>query len=87
MAKQVAHEVKNPLTPMKLTIQNFERKFDPQDPEIENKVHKMSKVVVEQIDLIAEVASAFSEFAKLPEKEDTILNLNEEIKKIVDIFD
>lgn len=81
MAKQVAHEVKNPLTPMKLTIQNFERKFDPQDPEIENKVHKMSKVVVEQIDLIAEVASAFSEFAKLPEKEDTILNLNEEIKK------
>ncbi|MCL1667842.1 ATP-binding protein [Elizabethkingia ursingii] len=87
MAKQVAHEVKNPLTPMKLTIQNFERKFDPQDPEIENKVHKMSKVVVEQIDLIAEVASAFSEFAKLPEKEDTILNLNEEIKKVVDIFD
>ncbi len=87
MAKQVAHEVKNPLTPMKLTIQNFERKFDPQDPEIENKVHKMSKVVVDQIDLIAEVASAFSEFAKLPEKEDAILNLNDEVRKIVDVFD
>ncbi|WP_262890902.1 ATP-binding protein, partial [Chryseobacterium indologenes] len=72
---------------MKLTIQNFERKFDPQDPEIENKVHKMSKVVVDQIDLIAEVASAFSEFAKLPEKEDAILNLNDEVRKIVDVFD
>ncbi|NAW51259.1 GHKL domain-containing protein [Elizabethkingia argentiflava] len=87
MAKQVAHEVKNPLTPMKLTIQNFQRKFDAQDPQIVDKVDKMSKVMVEQIDLIAEVASAFSEFAQLPEKEDVVLNLNEEIKNIVNIFD
>ncbi|KAF5276586.1 hypothetical protein FQR65_LT16293 [Abscondita terminalis] len=43
----------------------------------------MSRVMEEQIDLIAEVASAFSEFAKLPEKEDAILNLNEEIKKVI----
>jgi len=86
MAKQVAHEVKNPLTPMKLTIQNFERKFDPQDSQIKEKVNKMSKILVDQIDLIAEVASAFSEFAELPNREDKILNLNEEINKIVEIF-
>lgn len=43
MAKQVAHEVKNPLTPMKLTIQNFERKFDPTDPEIRDKVKHLSR--------------------------------------------
>jgi len=86
MAKQVAHEVKNPLTPMKLTIQNFERKFDPLDPKIKEKVTKMSRLLVDQIDLIAEVAGAFSEFAELPNKEDTILNLNEEIKNIAEIF-
>lgn len=86
MAKQVAHEVKNPLTPMKLTIQNFERKFDPQDPNVGEKVKQMSKTMVDQIDLIATVASAFSEFAKLPEKNNEVINLNAEITDILRVF-
>lgn len=86
MAKQVAHEVKNPLTPMKLTIQNFERKFDPEDPNIREKVRQMSKTVVDQIDLIATVASAFSEFAKLPEKNNEVINLNSEVEDILRVF-
>lgn len=86
MAKQVAHEVKNPLTPMKLTIQNFERKFNPEDPNIREKVKNMSKTLVDQIDLVAKVASAFSQFAQLPEKNNEIFNLNQEIKKITNIF-
>jgi len=86
MAKQVAHEVKNPLTPMKLTIQNFERKFDPNDPQIFEKVKKMSSTMVDQIDLIAAVASAFSQFAQLPEKNNEVFNLNKEISNIVEIF-
>lgn len=86
MAKQVAHEVKNPLTPMKLTIQNFERKFDPQDPDIADKVKQLSKTMVDQIDVIATVASAFSEFAKLPEKNNEVINLNSEIHDILGVF-
>ena len=86
MAKQVAHEVKNPLTPMKLTIQNFERKFDPNDPNIREKVKNLSKTVVDQIDLVAKVASAFSQFAQLPEKNNEVFNLNKEIKDIINIF-
>ncbi|OCA78620.1 two-component sensor histidine kinase [Chryseobacterium contaminans] len=86
MAKQVAHEVKNPLTPMKLTIQNFERKFDPEDPNIKEKVKLMSKTMVDQIDLIATVASAFSEFAKLPEKNNEVINLNTEVEDILRVF-
>lgn len=86
MAKQVAHEVKNPLTPMKLTIQNFERKFDPEDPNIRERVKQMSKTMVDQIDLIATVASAFSEFAKLPEKNNEIINLNNEVEDILRVF-
>lgn len=86
MAKQVAHEVKNPLTPMKLTIQNFRRKFDPNDPDIVEKVDKMSDSVVEQIDLVATVASAFSQFAQLPDKHDEEINLNREIQSIIRIF-
>ncbi|CAA7194786.1 sensor histidine kinase [Chryseobacterium nematophagum] len=86
MAKQVAHEVKNPLTPMKLTIQNFERKFDPEDPNIRERVKQMSKTMVDQIDLIATVASAFSEFAKLPEKNNEVINLNIEVEGILRVF-
>ena len=86
MAKQVAHEVKNPLTPMKLTIQNFERKFDPEDPNIAEKVKKMSKIMVEQIDLVATVANAFSQFAQLPEKHNETFDINKEIVNIIRIF-
>ncbi|MDP2454219.1 MULTISPECIES: PAS domain-containing sensor histidine kinase [unclassified Kaistella] len=86
MAKQVAHEVKNPLTPMKLTIQNFERKFDPNDPKILDKVKHLSKTMVDQIDLVATVANAFSQFAQLPEKNKEIFNLNKEIRNIINIF-
>ncbi|UFK98570.1 sensor histidine kinase [Kaistella faecalis] len=86
MAKQVAHEVKNPLTPMKLTIQNFERKFDPADPEIRDKVKHLSRTLVDQIDLVATVASAFSQFAQLPEKNNEIFDLNKEIRNIINVF-
>ncbi|HQD45228.1 MAG TPA: HAMP domain-containing sensor histidine kinase [Kaistella sp.] len=86
MAKQVAHEVKNPLTPMKLTIQNFARKFDPNDPNIHEKVKNLSKTMVDQIDLVATVASAFSQFAQLPEKHNEIFDLNKEIKIIMNVF-
>lgn len=86
MAKQVAHEVKNPLTPMRLTIQNFERKFDPKDPNIKEKLSKMTTSVIDQIDLIAKVATAFSQFSQLPEKHNEIINLNKEIPLIITIF-
>ncbi len=86
MAKQVAHEVKNPLTPMKLMMQNFERKFDPNDPNITAKVKNLSEVVIGQIDVISRVASAFSEFAQLPQKNDEEISLNKEVKNVLTIF-
>ncbi len=86
MAKQVAHEVKNPLTPMKLIIQNFERKFDKNDPNIDKKVSDLSRSLVDQIDLVATVASAFSEFAKLPTKNDEVFDLKEELENLVRVF-
>ena len=86
MAKQVAHEVKNPLTPMKLLIQNFERKFDKNDPKKKKKVRNLSRSLVDQIDLVATVASAFSEFAKLPPKNDEFFNLKEELENLVRVF-
>lgn len=67
MAKQVAHEIKNPLTPMKLSIQHLQRIFDPNDPLAEQKVQKVCSSLIEQIDALTTIANAFSNFAKMPQ--------------------
>src|SRR5690606_6048950 len=63
-----------------------ERKFNPEDPDIHNKVKTLSKTLVEQIDLVATVASAFSQFAQLPEKNNETFDINKEIRNILNVF-
>ncbi len=86
MAKQVAHEIKNPLTPMRLTVQSFEYKFDPTDPEIKQKLHEYSESLIQQIDTMSSIASAFSNFAEMPNQKKEDLNVVDEVKKDLDIF-
>ncbi len=86
MAKQVAHEIKNPLTPMRLSVQSFQRKFDPEDPEIENKVNDFSKTLIQQIDTMSSIASAFSNFAEMPAQKNETLNVVKIVKLALDIF-
>ena len=86
MAKQVAHEIKNPLTPMRLSVQSFQRKFNPEDPEIEQKVEEYSKTLIQQIDTMSSIASAFSNFAKMPAQKSEELNIVEVIDLALDIF-
>jgi two-component system nitrogen regulation sensor histidine kinase NtrY len=67
MAKQVAHEIKNPLTPMKLNIQHLQRTIDDLETlELKQRVKKLSGMLIEQIDTLSSIASAFSNFAKMP---------------------
>jgi two-component system nitrogen regulation sensor histidine kinase NtrY len=66
MAKQVAHEIKNPLTPMKLNIQHMQRSLKPNDPDFELKLSKISQSLIEQIDTLTNIASEFSNLAKMP---------------------
>ncbi len=86
MAKQVAHEIKNPLTPMRLSVQSFQRKFDPTDPNIHQKVDEYSKTLIQQIDTMSSIASAFSNFAKMPAQKSEELNVVEVIELALDIF-
>ncbi len=86
MAKQVAHEIKNPLTPMRLTVQSFEQNFDPTDPNINQKLHDYSLSLIQQIDTMSSIASAFSNFAKMPSQKKEELNVVEEVKLALDIF-
>lgn len=66
MARQVAHEIKNPLTPMRLTVQSFQRRIDPNDPNFKTKIDEFSAMLINQIDTMSQVASAFSDYATLP---------------------
>ena len=86
MAKQVAHEIKNPLTPMRLTVQSFQRKFDETDPNLKQKLKDYSETIIQQIDAMSSVASAFSNFASMPAQDNENLNVVEVVDLTLDIF-
>ena len=86
MAKQVAHEIKNPLTPMRLTVQSFQRKFDPNDPNITQKLDDYTKTILQQIDTMTAVAGAFSNFATMPAQQNETLNVVRIVKMALEIF-
>ncbi len=66
MAKQVAHEIKNPLTPMKLHLQHLQMSINRDDVNLKEKVSNISRILIEQIDQLSRMAEEFSSFAKMP---------------------
>jgi two-component system, NtrC family, nitrogen regulation sensor histidine kinase NtrY len=86
MAKQVAHEIKNPLTPMKLSLQHLQRVYDPNDPNSKQKIDKVANSIVEQIDALAHIANEFSNFAKMPLAHEESVDLKPIIESCVELF-
>ncbi|MCG8574517.1 MAG: HAMP domain-containing histidine kinase, partial [Flavobacteriales bacterium] len=86
MAKQVAHEIKNPLTPMKLSIQHLNRSVNLSDEESKEKMDRISKSLIEQIDALTQIANEFSNFAKMPKAKEIELNLTEVVKSTTSVF-
>jgi signal transduction histidine kinase len=86
MAKQVAHEIKNPLTPLKLGLQLLEKAWRDNDPKFDQKFERFSKSFVEQIDSLSKIASEFSNFAKMPETQIERVDVFEIISQAVTIF-
>jgi two-component system, NtrC family, nitrogen regulation sensor histidine kinase NtrY len=86
MARQVAHEIKNPLTPMKLGIQHFQRSWDASAPDARQKLDRFSASMVEQIDALSRVANDFSQFAQMSAAHETVLDLNDVAKNAVELF-
>jgi nitrogen fixation/metabolism regulation signal transduction histidine kinase len=86
MAKQVAHEIKNPLTPMKLRIQHFQRAFDPNAADAPEKIEQFSEALIEQIESLTNIANAFSNFAKMPKAQFEIVDLCRIVNSAVDTF-
>ena len=86
MAKQVAHEIKNPLTPLKLGLQLLDKSWRDKDPKFDQKFERFSKSFVEQIEILSSIASEFSAFAKMPDTRIVRINIFEILSQVVIIF-
>ncbi len=86
MAKQVAHEIKNPLTPMKLAVQQLIVAKDDNSKKYEQIFSKVTDTVIKQIDILKNIATEFSNFAKMPDLRISEVNLVELINNSLALF-
>ncbi len=86
MAKQIAHEINNPLTPMKLSIQHLKRAYDNKSERFDEYMEKISRSLVEQIDTLSSIATEFSNFAKMPAAQNQQIDLIAKINNVVPLF-
>ena len=86
MAKQIAHEIKNPLTPMKLSIQHLQRAKEDNADNWDMVFKKTTRNLVEQIDHLSSIATAFSHFAKIPGTNKGNADIVPIIKNVAELF-
>jgi len=86
MAKQVAHEIKNPLTPMKLSVQHLQRAYKDEHVDWEKKLNQFTQTLIQQIDALTNIADEFSNFAKMPKTKNAVIELSDIIQNAIDLF-
>lgn len=87
MAKQIAHEIKNPLTPMKLKVQYLKRAWDDRVENFDQRMHQFADSMINQINTLSQIASEFSNFAKMPRARNVKLSLQKAIEQTVGLFE
>ena len=86
MAKQVAHEIKNPLTPIKLSIQHLVQAYREEAKDFDSILKRVSQTVIEQIDVLTRIASEFSNFARMPERRFERVDIGQLLRETIDLF-
>ena len=86
MAKQVAHEIKNPLTSMKLSIQHLQRLQNDGSNDMEQKIKQLTETLIEQIDALSNIATEFSNFAKMPKANLEQVNVYDVLSNTIALF-
>ncbi len=86
MAKQIAHEIKNPLTPMKLSVQHLQKSLNQNDKNFDEKINSFVATLTNQIDTLSSIATAFSNFASMPGANTKIIDIIPIIKDAMSLF-
>jgi signal transduction histidine kinase len=86
MARQVAHEIKNPLTPLKLSAQHLQKAWNDKTPDIDIRINRFLSTLVTQIDTLSEIAGNFSDFAKMPATNHEIVEVKEVVDFVVSMY-
>jgi two-component system nitrogen regulation sensor histidine kinase NtrY len=86
MARQIAHEIKNPLTPMKLSIQHLRQTYRDHAPDFGSILETVTRTVIEQIDTLSRIASEFSHFARMPQRRIAPCDIEGIVHEAVQLF-
>jgi signal transduction histidine kinase len=86
MARQVAHEIKNPLTPMKLSIQYLQKAINSNNGNIKDLTASVANTLIEQIDHLSKIASDFSQFANIGNKKIQLVDLHNVVGSLVELY-
>ncbi len=87
MARQVAHEIKNPLTPMKLSIQYLQKAIDDNSPNVKEMTGSVARTLIEQIDHLSKIASDFSQFANIGNPRNEVFDLHELLYSLTSLYE
>lgn len=86
MARQVAHEIKNPLTPMKLNLQYLQMAIDNNSPGVKNISMYVSNILLEQIEHLSQIASDFAQFANIGNSKNQLFDINRTLVNVASLF-
>jgi nitrogen fixation/metabolism regulation signal transduction histidine kinase len=86
MAKQIAHEIKNPLTPMKLNIQHLQHAKG-RGKDYNEYIERVTATLIEQIDNLSNIATEFSNFAQIPTARNQVFNLGNQLERVIGLFE
>lgn len=86
MARQVAHEIKNPLTPMKLSVQHLEKAWKDHTSDWDERLKRFTETMTEQIESLSAIASEFSDFAQMPVTQPEDLDINEILENVKALY-
>lgn len=86
MARQVAHEIKNPLTPMKLSIQYLQKAIEAGSPNVKELSQKMALTLIEQIDQLSKIAGDFSQFANIGNTRLETFDMNDAVNSVIQLY-
>lgn len=86
IARKLAHEIKNPLTPIQLTVQQLVDKYDQRNPDYQNLLRECAEIINDEIGSLRRLVTTFSEFGRLPELHPERGNLNNLIREVSSLY-